>query len=136
MRTIKTILLSIIAILTILVLVQSCEKAENANLVGTHLLKKDKPKSVLGSNQKIDITLVSINDSRCPPDVQCVWEGYATADIKFKDENQEQTLSLCMLGCTVAAKPKQQSIVLDGINYTVKLIEIGDNTSTIVISKD
>lgn len=136
MKTTKAILLSVIAILTILLLVQSCEKPGTSSLTGTHLLNKDKPKSVGGANQEIVITLVSLNDNRCPPNMQCFWEGYATADIKFKDENQEQTLTLCMLGCAVVAKPSQQSIVLDGINYTVKLVEMDVNTSTIVITKD
>jgi hypothetical protein len=122
-KTIKTILLGIILILTILLIIQSC-KEENTRLTGVHLLKQDEPRKVFENGQAISITAFDFADSRCPPDVACVWAGNARVKLKFIDNNSTQTIGVCLGSCNTAAIPAGQPVVLNGASYTVKLKQV------------
>ncbi|MES2418744.1 MAG: hypothetical protein V4541_11195 [Bacteroidota bacterium] len=123
-KTIKTILLGLILILTILLILQSCKKEGNTILIGTHLLKQDQTIEVLGHGKTIAITASEFSDSRCPPNVQCVWQGYASVKVKFKDDKQEQIIELCTGGCSITGKPEAQIVVLNEYAYQLKLEDI------------
>lgn len=41
-----------------------------------------------------NVTLVQINDSRCKPDVQCIWAGELAAEVRYSDSSGVITLRL------------------------------------------
>ena len=76
----------------------------------------------------LNITLKTVNDSRCPVNVQCVWAGELAPELtlpggEFAD--QAQTISL---GTTTA---KERA--LNG--YVVALVEASANSATVIVSK-
>ncbi len=122
-QTTKTILLGTIVLLTILIFVQACEKV-GENIVGTFILVKNETKTLESNGKKVDVTIVEFQDSRCPINASCVAQGYGAVTLKLKDDAQEQNLQLCIGGCSIAAIPQQQTIVLNGMTYKLKLEDI------------
>jgi len=144
-QTTKTVLLSIVLMLTMLLFFQACDKTSETNFVGTHMLEKNKAKETIAEGNKIWIEAKEFTDSRCPINVDCVWAGVATAKISFKDDAQEQNIELCLGACDVANKPKTQEITIKAVNYIVELKDFtpypnlgdkpADSKATIVITK-
>lgn len=123
-QTTKTVLLSIVLMLTMLLFFQACDKTSETNFVGTHMLEKNKAKETIAEGNKIWIEAKEFTDSRCPINVDCVWAGVATAKISFKDDTKEQTIELCLGACDVVSKPKMQEITIKNIDYTVELSDL------------
>jgi hypothetical protein len=123
-QTIKTLLLTVIAFLTVLLIFQACEKTQTTSFVGTHILEKSIFKVTATANDKIWLEAKEFTDSRCPINVNCVWAGVATAKISFKDDTEEQIIELCKGACSVVAKPKTQEILIKNVSYIVELIDL------------
>lgn len=120
----KTILLGFIVLLTLLVFVQACEKSDSKSLIGTIILPANETKTVVQQDKSIAITASDFKDSRCPINANCVWQGYASVKITFKDDVKEQDLTLCTGGCSILAMPLPETITLNGTTYKIKLEEI------------
>ncbi|MES2653659.1 MAG: hypothetical protein V4663_18110 [Bacteroidota bacterium] len=120
----KTILLGVIVLLTFLVFFQACEKPGSKNLVGTLVLPVNETKTVVHQGKSISITASDFKESRCPINVDCVWQGYASVKITFKDDVKEQDLVLCLGACTVVGVPLIETVILNGTTYKIKLEEI------------
>lgn len=45
-------------------------------------------------NKELTIELVNVNDSRCPEEVICVWQGDAAVDLKVSDNSSSQLITL------------------------------------------
>jgi len=123
-QTTKTVLLSIVLMLTVLLFFQACDKTSETDFVGTHMLEKNKAKETIAEGNKIWIEAKEFTDSRCPINVDCVWAGVATAKISFKDDAKEQTIELCLGACDLVSKPKTQEITIKNIDYTVELSDL------------
>jgi hypothetical protein len=132
-KTTKNILLGTIVFLTFLTFIQACEKSDrtNSNLIGEHFLATNQAKTVDGKGKSILLTLTDLSDSRCPINANCIWQGVATATIKFKDDTKEQTITLCVGGCNIVAKPNVESIVLNNITYQIKLEDVTPYPGTV-----
>ena len=78
----------------------------------------------MGDAKKIAMTVIAIEDSRCPINASCVTAGFAMIKIKFEDEAKEQTIALCKGGCSIAAIPTRDIIVLNGNRYELELEDI------------
>lgn len=120
----KTALLSIIALLTILVFVQACEKSDSRSLMGTINLTDKETQTVVHQGKSIAITASDFKDSRCPINADCVWQGNATVKITFKDDEKEQDITMCLGACSVLSVPLPNTIQLNGTTYKIKLEEI------------
>lgn len=76
---------------------------------------------------KLELTLFSIDDSRCKPDVQCIWAGELSAN--FTVMLGEQSLSrMVRLGT------QTQEFDMVG-EYTIKRHDITERTATISVSR-
>ena len=90
----KNILMILIAIL-----IFSCSKDDN-NAISHYDLKVDKNiildngKCLKIIDKEYEICLNSINDSRCPSNVVCVWEGDAVAEFNFKSNTENKFFTL------------------------------------------
>ena len=68
---------------------------------------------IQSDNNKISLEITNINDSRCPSDVVCIWEGEARITLEFKNS----TISVFELSTN--------GPLIDTVdNYIFKLIEV------------
>jgi len=68
----------------LLIAVFACEKSvtnEGFNFDGELQIKHGE--IIQSDNNKISLEITNINDSRCPSDVVCVWEGEARITLEF-----------------------------------------------------
>ncbi len=74
--------------------------------------------------EALTIQLVDVNDSRCPPDVQCVWAGQATATLLvFQSGSPAQSLKI---GTSAPINfPSQASY--GSFQFSLKSLEPGPN---------
>lgn len=121
-----------IVILLIAFFFVGCEKENPYNLSGTYQLTQDVALTL--SKDKLPVTLVAtnINDSRCPANVQCVWEGLATADVTFKGSEEEKAIKTCTGGCKVMNITESEIVILNGVSYEVKLKDVTNSENKIV----
>ena len=62
------------------------------SIVSNNTIKIDLEKQVKIPNSKITLKFKEVTeDSRCPVDVTCVWEGIATVNIEANSENQAKS---------------------------------------------
>jgi len=120
----KTVLLGVIVLLSFLLFIQACEKSNTTNLIGTLILPANETKTVVYQGKSISITASDFKDSRCPINANCVWQGYASVKITFKDDVKEQDLTFCVGGCSTVAIPLIETVTLNGTTYKIKLEDI------------
>jgi len=83
----------------IAILIFSCSKDEN-NPISHYDLKVDENiildngKCLRIIDKEYEICLNSINDSRCPSNVVCVWEGDAAVEFNFKSNTENKFFKL------------------------------------------
>lgn len=58
-------------------------------------------------DSELKMTLLDMEDSRCPSDVQCVWQGTVTAKIKL--ENKTQDLGIHSISLTAAVEENEKT---------------------------
>ncbi|MGQ7857274.1 hypothetical protein ACUN24_23790 [Pedobacter sp. WC2501] len=68
------------------------------------------------------LALKSISDNRCPINADCISGGSATAHFKLTANNIDQEIILCKGECGTVGSVA--NIKINGINYSLKLIEI------------
>ncbi|MEK6958216.1 MAG: hypothetical protein AABW99_04545, partial [archaeon] len=90
-------------------------------------------KGILYSNdaEYLDIKVVSFDDSRCKPGVQCVWAGElgVTLNVNLLTISSSQTGTEIHLGETTAP---EKSVY----GYRIKLLAISEDKAEIIVSKD
>lgn len=64
--------------------------ANHFDLKGKENITLNQGKCLQSVNGEYEICLESVNDSRCPVNVVCIWEGDAVVDLSFKS-NQKTT---------------------------------------------
>lgn len=107
--------------LTALLFLVSCNKDDDQIIVIDETFELDyrTPKTIEGTNFSITFENL-VEDSRCPTDVICGWEGRAIVEIKIQEN---EVISLYQLAT-------YNSINLDSLlafqhqDYNVKLIEV------------
>ncbi len=120
----KTIRFITLVTLTITLIQLGCKKQGTTDLSGSYTVKAGGGTGIPKNRNLVTLVANKIEDSRCPANAICVWEGAAFGTFTFKDDHKEQAIDLCLSGCTVVAKPKIQNITLNNIDYTVELVSI------------
>lgn len=73
----------------------------------------------------LEIKLLSIEDSRCPSDVQCIWSGQVTATVGITRNKQ----NLGSFDLTI--RPGQEDLAIQEIDeYSLKLVQVVPYPST------
>jgi hypothetical protein len=113
------LILAILAF-TSMAFVNSCSKTGSKLKEGTVELKLSECESgvISGDDLKLCFTTV-INDSRCPANVVCVWQGTAVARFTFTKNNESSTFDLSTLD---APPTYDKDTVLMG--YKIELINL------------
>ena len=124
MKTTKNILLGIVGILTLLLFSQACEKSSNSDFSGKYTIQLGESIKVPQNSKLALLTFQEYSDSRCPEGKTCIWEGVAQGKFQLKTDQNEQIIDLCLGGCYAISKPDAQEFKVNGVNYTVKMIEV------------
>lgn len=72
------------------------------------------------------VTLMKINDSRCPKDVQCIWQGELSPVIELSSGTLDTSSTI-----TLGTERTQSTIVG---SYVVKLVSATETTATVVVT--
>jgi hypothetical protein len=98
-------------------------------------IKLSSDKQVADKGSKLTFKLITVEDSRCPPDVDCIWAGNAKVKISiakgksaakmFELNTALEPKIISYQGYEITLKdlsPTRKSIDASPINYIVKLI--------------
>jgi hypothetical protein len=129
-------ILSIISAFILLIALSSCSK--NTELTGdssfrlNDTLKLAINKSAINNENQITVRIDSVlNDSRCPSDVVCVWEGNAAIRFILNNDGDETKFVLNTHG----GENFISDTIIDG--YSIQLVRLNPYpVSTKVISND
>lgn len=123
MKRTQQILTFIAFILTILLVVQACKKDRQADISGTYQIEIQETINISKNGAAISAKLVSVEDSRCPINANCVTSGYIIIKLNFIDSQGEQSFEICSENCLdKVARPK--SITLNGVSYSIKIQDL------------
>ena len=95
------------------ILLFNCNKDTNLDTI-QYDLKIDKCLNI--SDTVYELCLESINDSRCPSDVVCVWGGDAVVNFKLNSNTENKSFTL------QTHKSFQQDTLINGLN--IKLLGV------------
>ena len=85
----------------------------------------------------IDVTFWGINDSRCPSDVTCIWEGHASVTLRIYNQTQYRTIILTTGENTTLYVDSYEINLIDILPYPVSVKDISkEYVATISISKN
>lgn len=89
------------------------------------------------SIDNIDVTFWEIDDSRCPSDVTCIWEGLASVILHIYTQTQYRTIILTTGENTTLYVDSYEINLIDILPYPVSVKDISkDYVATISISKN
>jgi len=85
----------------------------------------------------LDVTFSGIDDSRCPTDVTCIWEGRASITLHVFDQIQNQTITLTTDKIQSKNVGSYEIKLIDVLPYPVTTKDISEEyVATISISKN
>ena len=85
----------------------------------------------------IDVTFWGIDDSRCPSDVTCIWEGHASVTLRIYNQTQYRTIILTTGENTTLYVDSYEINLIDILPYPVSVKDISkEYVATISISKN
>ncbi len=117
----------ILNILFILALFTSCNKDEPdwVPINATFTLELNEQVKVIENNKRaLYVSVVEIEDNRCPSDVICVRAGEALVKVIIEDiRNSQFNTLLCIGECSPSIK-NIRSFVFYNLEYTIQLIEV------------
>lgn len=110
-------------IATFLLLMSNCKtqtSKQETSVVSNNTVKIDLGKQVKIPNSKITLKFQEVTeDSRCPVDVTCVWEGIATVNIEAIS-GRNQTTNFSVGTRDFSAKNISKSFNFSGYKFTLK----------------
>lgn len=75
----------ILFVVSLIILLASCQKEDDLGFFDIGIEKKFQAHNeYLSNDQSLKFTITEINDSRCPSDIVCVWQGEAVVNIEVK----------------------------------------------------
>ncbi len=119
--------LSIVLFITLTAFVNSCSKSGNKFKEGTIELKLSDCESgnIAGDDLKLCFEAV-VNDSRCPANAVCIWQGAATATFSFTKNSKTHRINLS----TINMQPNYtKDTVIAG--YKIEFINLSPYPGTV-----
>lgn len=108
-----------------LLFVSACEKPETK-------YGFDKPikifegESIHLAENSFTVSSLEINDSRCPKNAVCIWQGYAIVRLNLRSgADTLKNISLCTGGCSIASLDTAKTFRLNSKDYIITLNEVG-----------
>lgn len=103
--------LHLILLLTIIILLSSCDK-ENNEINGSFELEVNESIKLTDNTTNLQLKLVSIQDSRCPSDAVCIRAGNAIVKLRVTESSGSAVeTELCLGECGTTFNRQDTSIV-------------------------
>ncbi len=124
---------------TILVTSQSYKSREtdkSAQYNSLFELKLDEKVYLPKAKKELAVSLITINDNRCPENVQCVTAGKAVAEVKLTSKVGSEVVTKLVL--ENSADKDTIAVTLDKANYSIILSEVDRlfaNKATLLVKK-
>ncbi|MDQ7948366.1 MAG: hypothetical protein REI78_12225 [Pedobacter sp.] len=99
------------------ILFLGCKKNPDDNLSGTYSLKLDESRNMPENGKAGLLSLVELQDNRCPENIFCLTSGMSFLKIKLIDQKKQQVLQFCFDVCD----RRDQVVRLNGTYYTIRL---------------
>jgi len=75
-------------------------------------------------SKELTISMISVNDSRCPINANCITAGNAIVKLRLSDNSGSETLTeLCLGQCENSGSDTKQ-ITLSNINYSITMKKV------------
>lgn len=85
----------------------------------------------------LDVTFLGVEDSRCPSDVTCIWEGRASVMLSIYDQIQYQTITLTTSETPSAHVGSYEINLIDILPYPISTKDISkEYVATISVTKN
>lgn len=81
-------------------------------------------KEVFFESENIHVRLLDIEDSRCPFDVQCVWEGQVTVDVKVSSGNRAFEPQKDLGNYTISLNEPLDGSTIQLDQYSLQLLKV------------
>jgi hypothetical protein len=85
------------------------------------------PSKVVVEGNSVELKVKSIVDQRCPPDVQCVWEGYVDVAFEISSQEEKSNFTICKGRCTTLNKETFAVINIGDKSYKFTLLEVSQS---------
>lgn len=85
-------------------------------------LSIDKTVKVIKDSKEISISLISVNDGRCPTNSACIDIGGVDVQLRLSDNSGSEAFTKLCLGRCSDSDTKQ--VILSNISYSLKLIKV------------
>lgn len=123
MKNINKYLLALVCITGLLF--SSCEK-DSIDFGNPFEMKENESIVLQGNNNGLNITLQSVNDSRCPINALCISAGNARIKLRMSDNSGAEVFSeLCLGFCDTRNNTEDSAIIrLNNNSYTIVLKEV------------
>lgn len=103
--------LHLILLLTIIILLSSCDK-ENNEINGSFEIEVNESINLTDNTTNLQLKLVSIQDSRCPSDAVCIRAGNAIVKLRVTESSGSAVeTELCLGECGTTFNRQDTSIV-------------------------
>ena len=87
-------------------------------------LSIDKTVKVIKDSKEISISLISVNDSRCPTNAVCIDIGRVIVQLRLSDNSGSEAFTELCLGRCNALDSDTKQVILSNISYSLKLIKV------------
>lgn len=128
----KTLLFlkSVVLLLSILTFAHACKKTSNYAVEGNYHLRADQTIN-LPKDGESKLTVSDFVDSRCPINVECVWQGAASVKVALVIDGKTENFELCKGGCNITKQATLKEFAVNGITYTIELADMKPYPTTI-----
>ncbi len=110
----------------VLVSMLACQKNEDATIpqapIETVSIGAARETAVATNNTELKVTLLTVNDSRCPVNANCISAG--TALLKFAVSDQESKIEVVMNFSSALETANQVDFKLNGTSYRMSVTEV------------
>ena len=87
-------------------------------------LSNGKTVKVINDSKELSISMISVNDSRCPINANCVTAGNAIVKLRLSDNSGSEVFTeLCLGQCETSGSDTKQ-IILNNISYSLSLRKV------------
>ncbi len=93
----KKQILLFLPVLSVFLLAAQCENNDLTPQLGQAFTVR--PEQTVSVTDNLSFTLAKLQDSRCPDGMQCIWAGYADAQVKLTASGASTETTLCLGDC-------------------------------------
>lgn len=110
-----------------------CQKNDVTPVIdGTVKLRASQSATFKTAGKSVLLRVAKLSDSRCPTNMQCIWQGQALAEVELRGATGDaQLTSLCLGAC----QNDSAAVVIEAVPYWLVLASVDPYPSAATASK-